>query len=119
LRAHFESPGFITVDGSGALEKLIDILHSGDLAKEERRAIIARIEAETDLLKAQAAKQRIEALAGAVAALQSLNLSPDEILRLLQGDRFLVNLLGGPIGELAAAQTMGDLQKLSVDTAKT
>jgi hypothetical protein len=42
-RAEFASPGFFSVDGSGALTKVMDILHCGELQNEEREAIIQRI----------------------------------------------------------------------------
>ena len=113
VRARFSSPGFITIDGSGAIEKLVDILHSGDLQKEERRAIIERIRAETELISAQAAKAKVEALAGAIAALQSVQIPNDQIIRLLQRDQTLVKLLGAPVAELEAAQTAGVIEKAS------
>jgi hypothetical protein len=114
LRAQFSSPGFITVDGSGALEKVIDILHSGDLQKEERRAIIERVRAETEMLHAQAAKAKVEALSGAIAALQALGIGNDQIVRLLQRDGTLIKLLGEPVAALEEAQATGILEKASL-----
>ena len=114
VRAVFDSPGFVTVDGSGALEKLIEILHSGDIQKEERRAIIERIHAETDLLKSQATQKRIEALSAAVAILKSLGISDDQIVKSLGVDRGLVPLLGGPLVDLEDATAVGSLQRVEI-----
>lgn len=118
-RARFGSPGFITVDGSGALEKVIDILHQGDLAKEERKALIERITAETDLLRSQAAKQKLEVLSGAIAVLQSLGLERDDIIRLISKDGALVRLLGMPIVDIEGAQRSGVLRKLAPGATET
>ena len=114
VRAVFQSPGFITVDGSGALEKLVDILHSGDLAKEERRAIIERIRAETEVLRSQAIKQKMEALSGAVGVLQALGMTAEQILGVLQSERGLINLLGEPTAELELAKATGSLEKIEI-----
>lgn len=67
IQATFESPGFVTVDATGPIDKLIDILHHGELDKEEQRAIIERISAETELIRAKAAKKKINVLNGAIA----------------------------------------------------
>ncbi len=116
IRARFDSPGFLTVDGSGALEKLIDILHQGDLAKAERKAIIERIQAETDLMKAQAFKQRIDALSAGVAVFKSLGLGDEQIIRLISHDPALIDLIGAPITRLEDAQRVGILQKSTSGT---
>jgi len=97
---------------------VIDILHSGDLAKEERRAIIERVRAETEVLHAQAAKTKVEALAGAISALQTLGISTDQIVRLLQRDGALVKLLGEPVAEIEAAQATGVLEEASRGAAE-
>src|SRR5262245_31839910 len=118
VRARFSSPGFVTIDGARALAKVIDILHAGDLAKEERRAIIERVRAETEVLHAQAAKTKVEALAGAISALQTLGISTDQIVRLLQRDGALVKLLGEPVAEIEAAQATGVLEEASRGAAE-
>ena len=118
-RARFDSPGFITVDGSGALEKVIDILHQGDLAKEERKALIEHIKAETELLRAQATKQKLEVLSGAISVLQSLGLNRDEIIGLISRDGALVGLLGEPVVDIEAAHSSGVLRKLVRGSERT
>jgi hypothetical protein len=113
-KASFASPGFITIDGSGALEKLIDILHSGRLQNEERVALIERIRAETariqadsDLIRTQVRAANITALREAITVLEALAYTPDEIRTFLVNDHRLQGLLGEPLVSFRQHQEIG------------
>jgi hypothetical protein len=120
VRIEFRSPGLVTLDGSGSIEKLIDILHSGKLQLEERRAIIDRIKAETEKIQAESQRtvseatlNNMKALSEAVAVFQAAGLKPEEIRELIVRDPRLVPLVGGPVAVLASYQRSGAITAIA------
>ena len=107
--ARFDSPGVITIEASGAVEKLIDILHSGKLQNEERQAIIARIHAETSRQLAETRRLNADALRATVDTLLAVGFEKDAIRQMLIKAPALDTLIGVPIVRLENALTSGEL----------
>jgi hypothetical protein len=115
--ARISSPGFLSIDGGGALEKVVDILHKGDLDREQTQALTERIQAETDLIRAQAAEKTMATIAAAVDMLKSIGFQPEEIRQMLARDPGLGHTLGNPILALRQMLDAGPVTQVRLVSA--
>lgn len=110
------SPGIVSFDGAGdVINKLIDLVHKGDLDREQLEAVIDRIRAETRLANASALEKEVSALQKAVAVMKSLGLTNPEIQsRLLQNPN-LRHLLADPLVTLDEHKREGNLIQIQAE----
>jgi hypothetical protein len=112
-RVSIASPGVFSIDGGAALGRIVDILHKGDLEREERAAIIDRIGAETRLLEAQAAEIQIANTAATIQVLKDIGYSQAEIRDMIMGDPNLTGALGQPLVQLTGMKQSGMITEVA------